>query len=81
MAKMQNRIAELETTRGITATNSSTDPVPFQSESLPAKAVRSESDETMSPEEPTSYYLYKTYRIQRREWYDSYHSINDEIRN
>jgi hypothetical protein len=28
-----------------------------------------------------AYYLYKTYRIQRREWYDSYHSINDEIRN
>jgi hypothetical protein len=26
-------------------------------------------------------YLYKTYRIRRRAWYDSFASINDEIRN
>ena len=28
-----------------------------------------------------AYYLYKTYRIQRRAWYDSFANINDEIRN
>ena len=28
-----------------------------------------------------AYYLYKTYRIQRRVWYDSFASINDDIRN
>ena len=28
-----------------------------------------------------AYYLYKTYRIQRRAWHDSFVSINDEIRN
>jgi len=29
----------------------------------------------------TAYYLYKTYRIQKRAWYDSFANINDEIRN
>jgi hypothetical protein len=28
-----------------------------------------------------AYYLYKTYRIQRRAWYESFANINDDIRN
>ena len=28
-----------------------------------------------------AYYLYKTYRIERRAWHDSYARVNDEIRN
>src|SRR6201982_1683658 len=40
MVKMQNRIAELETTRGIATTNSSPDPVLLQSEASPTKALQ-----------------------------------------
>jgi hypothetical protein len=54
MAKMQNRIAELETARGIAATNFSTDPVLLQSETPPEQALRAQPDETKSHEEPTS---------------------------
>jgi hypothetical protein len=56
MVKMQNRIAELEAARGIAATSSSTDPVLLQSETPPAQALRSQADETKSPEEPTSFH-------------------------
>jgi len=54
MAKMQNRIKELEAARGFAATNSSTDPVSLQSETPPAQGLRSQSDETKSPGAPTS---------------------------
>jgi hypothetical protein len=53
MVEMQNRIAELEAGRGIAARNS-TDPVPLQSQTPPAEAFRSQSDETKSPAEPRS---------------------------
>src|SRR4029077_4938561 len=56
MAKMQNRIAELEAARGITA-SSSTDPSPPQSETAPAQALLSQPDERTSPEEPTSFHF------------------------
>jgi len=55
MAKMQNRIAELEATRGITATSSSSDPVLRQSETPPVQALQFQHDEAKSPEEPTSF--------------------------
>jgi len=57
MVKMQNRIAELEAARGIAATSSSTDPVLLQSQTAPAEDLRSQPDETKSPEEPTSFHL------------------------
>ena len=56
MAKMQNRIAELETTRGIATTNSSPDPVLLQSEAPPTQALQSQLGETKSIEEPTSFH-------------------------
>jgi hypothetical protein len=28
-----------------------------------------------------AYYLYRTFRLERRQWYDNYLSINDEVRN
>jgi hypothetical protein len=56
MAKMQNRIAELETTRGIATTNSSPDPVLLQSEASPTQALQSQLGETKSIEEPTSFH-------------------------
>jgi hypothetical protein len=54
MAKMQNRIAELEAAKGIAATDSSTDPVLLQSQAPEAQAALSQSDEA-SPGEPTSF--------------------------
>jgi hypothetical protein len=56
MAKMQDRIAELEAARGIAGASSSTDPVLLQSQTPPAQTLRSQSDETESPEEPTSFH-------------------------
>jgi uncharacterized coiled-coil protein SlyX len=56
MAKLQNRIAELETTRGIAATSSGPDPVLLQSETPPTKALQSQPGETKSSEEPTSFH-------------------------
>jgi len=55
MAKMQNRIAELEASRGITVTSSSADPVPVQSETPPVQTLQTHPDEAKSPEEPTSF--------------------------
>jgi len=57
MVKMQNRITELEAARGIAATGSSTDPVLPQSRTAPAQALRSQPDETKSPDEPTSFHF------------------------
>jgi len=56
MAKMQNRIAELETTRGIATANSSPDPVLLQSEASPTQTLQSQLGETKSIEEPTSFH-------------------------
>src|SRR5215471_14188179 len=56
MVKMQNRIADLEASRGIAATSSSTGPVLLQGETPPAQALRSQRDETKIPEEPTSFH-------------------------
>ena len=42
---MQTRIAELETGKGITVTDSSADPAPVQSEAFPAQALQLRSDE------------------------------------
>src|SRR5215813_14774955 len=55
MEKMQNRIAELEAARGIAPTDSSADRIPLHSEAPPTQAVRSQANETKSPEEPTSF--------------------------
>jgi hypothetical protein len=57
MVKMENRIAELEAARGIAGTRSSTDPVLLQNQTAPAKDLRSQPDETKSPEEPTSFHF------------------------
>jgi len=57
MVKMQNRIAELEAARGSAATTSSADPVVLQSQTAPAQALRSQPDETKSPEGPTSFHF------------------------
>jgi len=54
---MQNRIAELEAARRITATSSGTDPVLLQSQTATAKDLRSQPGETKSPEEPTSFHF------------------------
>src|SRR5579864_7715336 len=54
MAKMQNRIKELEAARGTAATKSSADPVQVQSETPPAQALQLRSDDTQNPEGPTS---------------------------
>jgi hypothetical protein len=56
MAKMQNRIEELETTRGIAATNSGPDPALFPSETPPTQALQSQPGETKNSEEPTSFH-------------------------
>ncbi len=68
MAKMQDRIAELEAAKGIAATSyglgagrgtaatsSSADPALPQSQSPPAQAFLSQSNETKAPEEPASF--------------------------
>jgi hypothetical protein len=57
MITMQNRIADLEAAKGSAATSSSTDPVPLQSQTPPAQAFQSQSDETKNPEEPTSFHF------------------------
>ena len=56
MARMQNRIAELEAARGITATSFSTDPVLLQGGTPPAQTIQSRPDEEKSSEEPTSFH-------------------------
>jgi hypothetical protein len=56
MAKMQNRIAELETTRRIAATSSSPDPALLPSETPPTEALHSQPGETKSSDEQTSFH-------------------------
>src|ERR1700741_4732457 len=56
MVKMQNRIAELETTRGIAATSSGPDPALLQSENPATQALQSQPGETKSSEEQTSFH-------------------------
>jgi hypothetical protein len=56
MVKMQNRIAELETARGIAATSSGPDPALLQSENPATQALQSQPGETESSEEPTSFH-------------------------
>jgi hypothetical protein len=56
MVKMQNRIAELETTRGIASTSSGPDPALLPSETLPTQALQSQPGETKSSEEQTSFH-------------------------
>jgi hypothetical protein len=56
MAKMQNRIAELETARGIAATISGPDPALLQSQNPPTQALQSQPGDTKSSEEPTSFH-------------------------
>jgi len=55
IAKMQNRIAELEAARGIGPTNSSDDPVPLQSQAAPAQSLLSQPEATKSPGRPPSF--------------------------
>jgi len=57
MVKMQNRIAELEAVRGTSATGSTNDPVLLQNQTAPAQALRSQPDETKSPEDPTAFHF------------------------
>lgn len=54
MAKMQNRIDELEAAGGIAATNSTADPPSPQSQTPPAQAFHSQPEGTTSPEGPAS---------------------------
>jgi hypothetical protein len=54
MGKMQERISELEAARGNATTSSSKDSVALQGEALVADALRSQPDQTRSPEEPKS---------------------------
>src|SRR5215469_16597652 len=54
MAQMRIRIAALEAASGTTATNSSTDPTVRENET-PPQALRSQSGEKKSSEEPTSF--------------------------
>jgi len=56
MAKMQNRIADLEAAKGNAATTPDTDPVLPDSQTPPGQLLRSQPDETNSPEEPTSFH-------------------------
>jgi uncharacterized coiled-coil protein SlyX len=55
MAKMQNRIAELETTKGKAAATSSSGPALPESETPPTQALPFRPDEAKSPEEPASF--------------------------
>jgi type II secretory pathway component PulM len=57
MAKMQNRIAELETTRGSTAATSSSDPALHESETPPTEALQLQPHKAKSHEEPTSFHF------------------------
>jgi hypothetical protein len=54
MAKMQNRIADLEAANRIRGTNSGTDPIP-QGQAPLTQAALSHPEEAKSPEEPTSF--------------------------
>lgn len=55
MIKMQNRIAELEASRGISTTSSGHDPVLLQNSATPARTLLSQADDTKVPEEATSF--------------------------
>jgi len=57
MAKMQDRIAELEGSRGTAATTPHTDPVVLESQTPPAQALKFQPEEAKSPEEPTSFHF------------------------
>src|SRR5262249_10903330 len=56
MARMQNRIADLEAAKGIAATTSSADPVVPQSQTPPAQSLRSQHDEPKNSEGRTSFH-------------------------
>jgi hypothetical protein len=56
MVKMQNRIAELEMTRGMAATSSGPDPAPLPNETPPTQTLQSQPGETRSSEEQTSFH-------------------------
>jgi hypothetical protein len=57
MAKMQNRIAELEAVRGIATTGPSTDSVQLPSQAPPTQALPSQPDETKRVDEPTPFHF------------------------
>jgi len=57
MAKMQNRIAELEATRGSAAATSSSDPALPESETPPTEALQLQPHKAKSHEEPTSFHF------------------------
>ena len=54
MAKMQNRISELEAAKGIAASSPSSETVPVQSQSSGTPALEFQSDKTETPYKPTS---------------------------
>src|SRR5262247_191601 len=56
MAKMQNRIADLEAAKGIAAANPSTDTVLPQSQAPPEQSLRSHHGEARNFEGPTSFH-------------------------
>lgn len=55
MIKMQNRIAELEASRGISAASSGHDPVLLQNSATPTRNLLSQADDTKVPKEATSF--------------------------
>jgi hypothetical protein len=55
MAKMQNRIAELEAPNGTAETNSTTDPILSQSQTPPAESLRSQLGEVKTSKEATPF--------------------------
>jgi hypothetical protein len=55
MAKMQNRIAELEAPNGTAETNSTTDPIQPQSQTPPAEALRLQLGEVKTSKEATPF--------------------------
>src|SRR5215469_10087185 len=57
MAKMQNRIAELEAVRGIATTSSGTDSVQLPSQAPPVQALESQPGETKRVDEPTPFHF------------------------
>lgn len=57
MAKMQNRIDELEAAGKIAATNSTADPHSPQNQTPPAQAFHSQPEAATSPEEPESFHF------------------------
>ena len=56
-AKMQDRIAELEASRGTAATSPHTDPVALESPAPTAQALQFHPGEAKIPEEPTSFHF------------------------